>query len=114
MAWWALTRKWPQDVNAALTSGYMARPADPKKSASIAVELNGKSRPITLTVPFRREEQKWVFPHSRPVMAGLVLYALPNGGFAVWDPARNYSDSKACECLYVFRAGAYPASDFSD
>ena len=97
IAWWALTRKWPQEVNAALTSGYTARPVDPKKPASIAVELKGKSRPVTVTVtvPFRREEQKWVFPRSKPVMAGLVLYALPNGGFAVWDPARNYSDSKS-------------------
>lgn len=72
----------------------MARPVDANKSASIAVELKGKSRPVTVTIPFRREEQKWVFPR-KPVMAGLVLYALPNGGFAVWDPARNYSDSKS-------------------
>ena len=95
IAWWALTRKWPQEVNAALTSGYMGRPVDPKKSASIAVELKGKSGPVTVSVPFRREEQKWVFPRSKAVMAGLVLYALPNGGFAVWDPARNYSNSKS-------------------
>ena len=56
IAWWALTRKWPQEVNAALTSGYMARPVDPQKSANIAVELKGKSRSATVTVPFRREE----------------------------------------------------------
>ena len=31
VAWWALTRKWPQDLNSKLTSGYAARPSDPKK-----------------------------------------------------------------------------------
>ncbi|AMO55842.1 AAA family ATPase [Endozoicomonas montiporae] len=95
IAWWALTRKWPQEVNTALTSGYMARPVDPRLQADINIELKGKTRSVKIEVPFRREEQKWIFPRSKPVMAGLVLYALPNGGFAVWDPARNYSESQS-------------------
>jgi hypothetical protein len=37
VAWWALTRKWPQDLNANLTSGYADRPSDVGKSASIKV-----------------------------------------------------------------------------
>ncbi|WP_448215370.1 AAA family ATPase [Endozoicomonas sp. 2B-B] len=94
IAWWALTRKWPQEVNYNLTSGYMARPVNPEKPASIGFESKGKSRFVEVNVPFRRTEQQWVFPRSKPALAGLVLYALPNGGFAVWDPARNYSDAK--------------------
>ncbi len=27
---------------------------------------------------------------GRPENPGLVLYAMAHGGFAVWDPARNY------------------------
>ena len=28
VAWWALTRRWPRDLNPRLTSGYAARPTD--------------------------------------------------------------------------------------
>ncbi|WP_218969708.1 hypothetical protein, partial [Candidatus Synechococcus spongiarum] len=28
VAWWALTRKWPRDLNPRLMSGYQARPTD--------------------------------------------------------------------------------------
>ena len=35
VAWWALTRRWPHDLNANLTSGYAARPTDVKVTATI-------------------------------------------------------------------------------
>lgn len=46
VAWWALTRKWPHDLNPRLTSGYPARPTDLKKPASIGFELTGASRQL--------------------------------------------------------------------
>ena len=42
VAWWALTRRWPQDVNRKLTSGYAARPRDRKQAASIVFRLTGR------------------------------------------------------------------------
>ena len=35
VAWWALTRKWPRDLNPRLTSGYAARPTDVGKPAKL-------------------------------------------------------------------------------
>ena len=35
VAWWALTRKWPRDLNPRLTSGYAARPTDIRKPAKL-------------------------------------------------------------------------------
>ena len=93
IAWWALTRKWPQEVNSKLTCGYMARPTDPKKDAEIIIKVKGKIKtPTETSVSFNRNKQSWIFPQAKPTMPGLVIYAQPNGGFAVWDPARNYSE----------------------
>ena len=36
------------------------------------------------------EDQDWVGPPGRPINPGMVLYAMADGSFAVWDPARNY------------------------
>ncbi len=93
IAWWGLTRKWPQEVNPDLTCGYMARPANPGKKAAISFGGTGKTSVETdIEVPFVREQQAWVFPRGKTTMPGLILYAQPDGGFAVWDPARNYFD----------------------
>src|SRR5215470_8293501 len=43
VAWWALTRRWPFELNRKMTSGYVARPADPRQPASIAFQLDSKS-----------------------------------------------------------------------
>ncbi len=91
VAWWALTRRWPQDRNPNLTSGYAARPVDVKTPASISFSVLGKSaKSVTHESRYVPREQAWVGPAGRPWNPGLVLYALGDGGFAVWDPARNY------------------------
>ena len=33
--WWALTRRWPQEVNPHMNAGYAARPATPGEDATI-------------------------------------------------------------------------------
>lgn len=94
VAWWALTRKWPQDLNANLTSGYAARPTDVGKKASISFEVESKSGRVAYESPYVPEEQSWLGKAGRPWNPGLVIYALADGGFAVWDPARNYWKKK--------------------
>nr|AGC72565.1 hypothetical protein [uncultured bacterium A1Q1_fos_1870] len=90
VAWWALTRKWPQDLNANLTSGYAARPTDVTQKATIELEVESKSGNVTYESPYVADEQAWKGKAGRPWNPGLVIYALADGGFAVWDPARNY------------------------
>ena len=90
VAWWALTRKWPQDLNANLTSGYAARPTDVGKLATIEFEVESKTRRVRYESSYVPDEQSWLGKAGRPPNPGLVIYALADGGFAVWDPARNY------------------------
>ena len=107
IAWWALTRRWPRELNSELTSGYLARPARADlDEASITFELgDGAER---YESKFRKREQSWGGPSGRPANRGLILYLRVDGGFAVWDPARNYwshngdSDLQERPPAYVF------------
>lgn len=90
VAWWALTRKWPHDLNPQLTSGYPARPTNPKEDASISFKLDAKGKPVEYTSKYDLQEQAWIGRPGRPWNPGLVIYAHADGGFSVWDPARNY------------------------
>ena len=91
VAWWALTRKWPKDLNANLTSGYAARPTHVKEAASITLKVRGKAgASVEYESPYVPIVQAWRGKQGRPWNPGLVLYALADGAFAVWDPHRNY------------------------
>lgn len=81
LAWWALTRTW---------AGSIALPMAAKKS-SIEFAIKGKTASAKV-VPstFDRAEGNWPLPPARPVMPGIVVYIRIDGGFSVWDPARNY------------------------
>ena len=95
VAWWALTRKWPQDLNANLTSGYAARPTDIGTKATIAFDVEGKTGSVvSYESAYVPDEQSWIGKAGRPWNPGLIVYALADGGFAVWDPARNYWKKK--------------------
>lgn len=89
IAWWTMTRRWPRELNPALTSGDMARPAR-GAAASIEFAVTGKSKAIAYRSSFSVQDQAWKGKAGRPLNPGLVLYAMADGGFAVWDPARNY------------------------
>ena len=81
VAWWALTRTW---------SGHHALPRSPK-GASIGYAVRGKSgaaKPEVST--YRAAQEEWPAPAKRPAIPGIVIYARVDGGFSVWDPARNY------------------------
>ena len=90
VAWWALTRKWPHDLNPNLTSGFSARPTDPRKPATISFRLESKVKQVDYTSQYVPRDQAWTGKAGRPPNPGLVIYAHADGGFSVWDPARNY------------------------
>ena len=82
LAWWALTRTW---------AGPVALPAPSRKKASIEYVVQGKTgvaAPVIST--FQRADESWPLGQARPTMPGIVVYIRIDGGFSVWDPARNY------------------------
>ena len=81
LAWWALTRTW---------ASYPARPRPGTAVASIGFAFDAKTGRREYTSHFDRRQQEWKGKPGRPPNPGLVLYAQVDGGFAVWDPARNY------------------------
>lgn len=81
VAWWALTRTW---------AGNVATPTREGK-ATIEYRVTGKTgRAKPVTSQFRREDATWPISANRPSMPGIVVYIRIDGGFSVWDPARNY------------------------
>ncbi|MDD2542598.1 MAG: ATP-binding protein, partial [Desulfuromonadaceae bacterium] len=107
IAWWAMTRKWPAEVNPRLTAGKIALPTDKKKKAEIGFSFTGVSKTKANVIDFEPRLQNWNIPRGRPANPGMVFYAMADGSFAVWDPARNYWKTKAEESLdrppaYVF------------
>ena len=90
VTWWALTRRWPHELNHRMTSGYTARPTDPKRPASIGFELTSKSGVVGYESQYSPRDEAWTGKPGRPWNPGLVIYAHADGSFSVWDPARNY------------------------
>lgn len=81
VAWWALTRTW---------SGKIALPVTPGE-ATIEYVVHGKGgAAVPVISKFRREDERWPRHAKRPPMPGIVVYIRIDGGFSVWDPARNY------------------------
>jgi hypothetical protein len=89
IAWWSMTRKWPAEINPKLTSGKKALPRS-DGDAEIDFSFTGKSRSVEYVSTYARREGAWTGQQGRPANPGLVIYAMADGGFAVWDPARNY------------------------
>lgn len=107
IAWWAMTRKWPAEVNPRLTAGKIALPTHKKQKAQIGFSFTGVSKTQANVIDFEPRLQNWSIPRGRPANPGMVFYAMADGSFAIWDPARNYWKTKAEESLdrppaYVF------------
>ncbi len=90
IAWWSLTRRWPAEINSKLIAGKKAIPAKDDEEAKIAFAFSAKVKPEVYESSFLKKEQAWTGRAGRPANPGLVLYAMSDGSFAVWDPARNY------------------------
>ena len=89
VAWWALTRRWPREVNRRMTSGYPARPHDSQKVAAISFSVRGRTGSVPWAATYSRPDQIWLGSRGRPALPGIVVYAHADGSFSVWDPARN-------------------------
>lgn len=85
-AWWALTRTW--------VDGRMLLP-DPAQAGKpeIGYHVHGVGGPNEFRwceFDFGADFPEWKPPIRRPPIPGLIVYARVDGGFSVWDPARNY------------------------
>lgn len=82
VAWWALTRTWARKP---------VLPHAPPEQGEIFYRYT-KSTPKSFehTSVFDRGAETWPVKPARPAIPGLVIYAQVDGGFSVWDPARNY------------------------
>ncbi len=96
VAWWALTRTWAR------------HPVIPTmKGASISYSYTKKTpKPYTYTSKYDPAAERWSVNQGRPAIPGLILYAQVDGGFSVWDPARNYwtEDAPNRPNAYLFSA----------
>ena len=90
VVWWALTRRWPREVNRRMTSGHPARPHDSRSEASIGISLRGRTGSVQWRAAYSRPDQRWLGTPGRPAIPGIVVYAHADGSLSVWDPARNY------------------------
>lgn len=84
VAWWALTRTWT------------GSPALPGRHAEVAtigyvVADKGAKNGDLIQSQFRFDTQTWPVTDATRPKSGIVVYARVDGGFSVWDPARNYS-----------------------
>jgi hypothetical protein len=96
VAWWALTRTWARHPVVPTTKG-----------ASISYSYTKKtSRPYAYTSKYDPAAERWSVNQGRPAIPGLILYAQVDGGFSVWDPARNYwkEDAPDRPNAYLFSA----------
>lgn len=79
LAWWALTRTW---------AGNLATPSLREGKAVIQYKVSGNAGPVSSA--YDRASSVWPLPRGRPTKQGIVVYVRIDGGFSVWDPARNY------------------------
>ena len=90
VAWWALTRGWPQEVNPRMTSGLPAQPHDPAAEAKIHLRVRSATADVEYESTYARTDGAWKGSRGRPWAPGLVVYVHADGSFSVWDPIRNY------------------------
>lgn len=94
IAWWSLTRTWPAEINKSSLTGLKAKPSVPR-DASIQFSLSSKSKKaINTVVQYDSKDKYWKRGAGRPSNPGLILYAQVDGGFSLWDPAKNYWKDK--------------------
>src|SRR5580698_532117 len=79
VAWWALARQWPYDLNHKLTSGYPARPIDVAKPATIAFRLTTTVKSVSYESKYVPRDQAWCGRAGRPLNRGLVIHARGDG-----------------------------------
>ncbi len=88
VAWWALTQTWPgRDQRRSMAWPLAGR----RREAVIASSFDAKTvSDVSHESAFDAENELWPLRRGRPGNPGLVLYLRIDGGFSLWDPARNY------------------------
>lgn len=82
-AWWSLTNTWP---------GNEARPkyAEGSKRSSISYVIAGKSKLAKESkVLYDNKNLTWKRTADTATIPGLIIYALVDGSYAVWDPSKK-------------------------
>lgn len=93
--WFALTQKWPAESNPNLSTGFVGRPKFPSKLSKINFQLSQKNEVLPFETVFNREKQNWELTQGKIFLgstwkSSLVIYALADGSFCVWDPVRAF------------------------
>ena len=101
VAWWVLTRTWAGRPAMGRRKTVEVTAPGSRKGAgkkwriflpSIRWKLRGARASVdgSATVKLGASPTEWTRSTGRPPLVGLVLYARIDGGFSLWDPARNY------------------------
>lgn len=105
VAWWGVSRVWPGEISRRMASGRMVIP-NTHDDAEIRLVLSGAGGDAELAGRFLRREFRWTDPDGDPAEAGIILYAMADGSFAVWDRNRNVAsspeDARERSPAYVF------------
>ena len=81
LSWWALTQGWAE------------RPATPSDASSSELPYIkfavGDTESGSVRANYAADTDAWEIQSQRPALSGLVVYAMLDGSFAVWDPANR-------------------------
>lgn len=88
VAWWALTQTWARGL-------VVPHPPPAKPTLTYRYSTLINPDPYEGTSVFSRSAERWSVDPERPSIPGIVLYAQVDGGFSVWDPARNTPERPA-------------------
>lgn len=103
LLWFGLTRVWPADLNRRLSQGLPARPRDIKLNDSkleYVFCVPGKKPTKKLTFAYDKERMTWRAGQGKKHKAGLIIYAMADGSYAIWDPIQNYTPDDKEKCDY--------------
>lgn len=91
VAWWSLTGYWPEEVNPRMQTG--KKPIPSKRSfASIDHQVGNGTEQLSYQAVFDPHSESWEnigSERSPTSWDQLVLYSLPDGSYAIFDPLRN-------------------------
>ena len=116
LLWFGLTRVWPADLNRRLAQGLPARPRDiTAQDSSLEYVFRSRNKNMTRPVVFTydKERMSWKAGQGKKHKAGLIIYAMADGSYAVWDPIQNYSpdehDKKEYDAYVLSPAELWPS-----
>lgn len=98
VAWWVLTRTWAREA--------VFPHRDKDAAPSITYRYGAKTGRFEYRSFFNRKAESWSVKQGRPPIPGMVIYAQVDGGFSVWDPARNYLKRDSASdrpAAYIFK-----------